>query len=47
MTDVVSLSVSGDVSVDERKFLVHSIAPKNIHRSDNIIILCVCKQKGT
>ena len=46
MTDAVSLSVSGDVSVDERGFLVHGIAPKNIHRFDNIIMFCVCKQKG-
>ena len=46
MTNAVSLSVSGDVSLDERKFLVHGIAPKNIHRFDNIIMLCVCKRKG-
>lgn len=46
MTDAVSLSVSEDDSVDESKFFVHGIAPKNVHRCDYIIRLCVCKQKG-
>lgn len=40
MTDAVSLSVSGDVSVVYRKFLVHGIAPKNIHRFDNNV-MCI------
>lgn len=46
MTDAVLLSVSQDASVDERKFLVHGITPKNIHKFDNMEILCVRKQKG-
>lgn len=46
MIDSVLLSVSQDVSVDERKLLVHGIATKNIHRFDNMKMLCVHKQKG-
>lgn len=37
MTDAVSLNVS----VDEN----HRMAPKTIHRFNNIIMLYVCKQK--
>lgn len=42
----VSLRVSGDVSVGERKFLVQGIASENIHRFDTVITFCVGKQKG-
>lgn len=46
MTDKISFGVSGDVSVDEKRFLVHGVTPKSICRFDNIIMLCVRKQKG-
>lgn len=46
MIDAVLLSVSQHVSVDERKLLVHGIAPKNIHRFDNEKMFHVHKQKG-
>lgn len=38
MTGSVSISTSGDASVDKSKFLTHEIAPKNNHRCGYIKI---------